>query len=79
MASQRLAPQLHSKGLLTAWDLALFEAYCTAYQLHRLAQVELKAYGATTVRYGGRRVKHPSLQIMRDSAATMLAHRNGSG
>ena len=73
-AWKRLAPQLHAKGLLTSWDLALFEAYCTAYQLHRVAQRELEADGgAVTVRYGGRRAKHPALQIIRDAAATMLS------
>jgi len=68
----RLAPTLHARGVLSAWDVDAFAAYCTAVVHHRRAVALVNADGVT-VRVTGGRVKHPALQIVRDQAALIIS------
>ena len=68
----RLAPTLHGRGVLTAWDVDAFAAYCSAVVHHRRAVSAVNAEGIT-VRVTGGRVKNPALQIVRDQAALIIS------
>jgi P27 family predicted phage terminase small subunit len=72
---RRRAPDLHQKGLLTDWDLPLFEQWCIQVQVKHQAYTEWAADGfaATVTGYRGGTIKHPALQAMRDAATTMLS------
>lgn len=68
---RRLAPTLHARGVLTAWDVDAFAAYCTAVVHHRRAVTLVNADGIITGT-GRARAKHPALQVVRDQAAVMV-------
>lgn len=68
------AGELEQAGVLTVWDVELFAQWCEAVVLVRRARRELgqrKSLLVTGAR--GTQVKHPALQIVRDSIATMLS------
>lgn len=75
----RLAPDLTDKQVLTAWDVDAFAVACDAMALYRRAARAVSDEGLTQVGMKGGDVKHPLLQVMRDSAATFatLAGRFG--
>lgn len=66
----RLAPSLVQRGVLTAWDVDLFGAYCTAVVHHRRA-VRLVNETAVALKGPDGVVKHPAMQIVRDQAQLM--------
>lgn len=68
---RRLAPSLHTRGVLTAWDVDAFAAFCTAVVMHRRA-VELVNREGAVIRNGSVRAKHPGMQVIRDQAAMMV-------
>lgn len=66
----RLAPSLHARGVLTAWDADLFGTFCTAVVHHRRA-VELVNQANVLLKTPSGVTKHPAMQIIRDQAAIM--------
>lgn len=66
----RLAPSLAARGMLTAWDVDLFAAYCTAVVHHRRA-VRSVNDTAVLLKTPAGAVKHPALQVVRDQLALM--------
>lgn len=64
----RLAPTLRARSMLTIWDVDLFAVYCTAVTHHRRAARMVNADGVTVSGDGGRTVKHPAMQVLRDQA-----------
>ncbi len=72
---RRRAPELHRKGLLTDWDLRMFEQWCIQVQIYHQAYGEWAEadFAATVAGYRGGAVKHQALQSMRDAATTMLS------
>ena len=67
---ERLAPSLHTRGVLTPWDLDLFASFCTAVVHHRRAVEKVNAADVLIDTTNGP-VKHPALQVVRDQAALM--------
>ncbi len=63
----RLAPELHEKGVLTSWDLDAFAAYCEAVIHHRDACKQVDEEGIVVQGDRGM-VKNPALQLVRDNA-----------
>ena len=72
---RRRASDLFAKGLLTDWDLQLFEQWCIQCHVYHQAYDAWARddFAPTIESYRGQRVKHPALQSMRDAAATMLS------
>jgi P27 family predicted phage terminase small subunit len=68
----RLAPSLVLRGVLTAWDVDLFGAYCTAVVHHRRAVQLVNATNPLLKRPDGP-VKHPGMQVIRDQVTLMTA------
>lgn len=68
-----LAPGLHARGVLSAWDADSFAVFCNAVAMHRWACVELEEAGGLLVKSERGIVKHPALQVARDSAQTIRA------
>ena len=66
----RLAPTLTSRGVLTAWDVDLFAAYCTAVVHHRRAVRSVNDTNVLLKTPAGA-VKHPAMQVVRDQATLM--------
>ena len=66
----RLAPSLITRGVLTAWDIDLFAAYCTAVVHHRPA-VRLVNESAVLIKTPDGVSKHPAMQVVRDQAQLM--------
>jgi P27 family predicted phage terminase small subunit len=70
----QLAPSMIARGVLTAWDVNQFAAYCAAVVHHRRAVKIVNLQGV--MRLGGGEdaveVKHPAMQIVRDQAQLMV-------
>ena len=69
---ERLAPTLQSRGVLTAWDVDAFGAFCTAVVHHRRAaklvnDTQVLIVNGDTVR------KHPGMQVIRDQASLIVS------
>lgn len=74
-----LVPQLHAKGLFTAWDLEVFAVFCEAVVHHRKA-CELVDNSAILLKGAhGAMAKNPALQIVRDSAQVIRAYAQEFG
>jgi P27 family predicted phage terminase small subunit len=76
----QLAPDLIAKNVLTAWDVDMFAAFCTAVVANREAAADLDQSGVkctTLVRETARGDliydlrRNPAWQVFRESAATM--------
>lgn len=76
---ERLAPDLTAKGVLTPWDVDAFAMACDSVSTYRAAAAQVAAEGMVVAGAKGGLVKHPMLQVIRDSAATFatLAGRFG--
>ena len=75
----RLAPELHRLGLLSALDLALFESWCINVQVARMALDAWAADGfaPTVASYRGGATKHPALRALAAAETVMLAISGG--
>lgn len=74
-----LAPDLVAKGVLTTWDTEAFAVLCDAVTHYRQASAAVADDG---VLVPGRRdavVKHPGMQLVRDTAATIRAYAGEFG
>lgn len=82
----RLAGQMHVRGLLTGWDVEAFAAYCMAWAMHVDASRELAESGALVsverrrFNRGGdliatwvEMVENPAVKVAKESAATLRA------
>lgn len=76
---ESLAPDLERQGVLTPWDVEAFAMACDAVATYRAARALVDAEGLTVEGAKGGRVKHPMLQVMRDSLTSFasLASRFG--
>lgn len=77
----RVVPALERLGLLTEVDGASLEVYCEAYALFVAAAIDVKQRGPLIPGQRGRGelVRNPSVQSMRDAAATMRAYATEFG
>lgn len=64
----RLAPDLVSRKVLTAWDVDQFAMYCDAVVRHREAALDVARDGLTVEGQRGNEVKNPACQLVRDYA-----------
>lgn len=80
---ERLAPGLHTIGILYEVDTAVFAAYCQAYSTWRTAQegiqkaakIEGAIFGALVcLTTAGTLTKHPLVRISEESAAAMVKY-----
>jgi P27 family predicted phage terminase small subunit len=70
---RRLAPDLVDKGMLTAWDVDLFGAYCDTVATYEDVRRQLRAVGVTAKgSVPGTAVKHPLWRVQADCLATMV-------
>lgn len=67
----RLAPDLISKKVLTAWDTDSFGSFCDAVARHRQAAARLDDEGEVVEGHRGVASKNPWFQIWRDTADVM--------
>lgn len=65
-----LAPQLHTKGVLTEWDRESFAVFCEAVVHHREA-CKLVDSSAILINTPHGLTKNPALQIVRDQASIL--------
>jgi P27 family predicted phage terminase small subunit len=68
----RLAPQLHSKGLLTEWDLEMFGIGCEAYAKWRRASQLVNDSDVLIRGYRGSLVRNPASQVARENGEVVL-------
>lgn len=68
----RLAPQLHAKGLLTEWDLEMFGIGCEAYSKWRRASQLVNDTDVLIRGYRGSLVRNPASQVARENGETVL-------
>jgi P27 family predicted phage terminase small subunit len=67
-------------GVLTSWDRDAFAVLCEEVATHRAAAEIVRREGITVPGARGReRVRHPAVQIMRDSAQTIRAYAQEFG
>lgn len=64
----RLAPDLQRRGVLTAWDVDAFAAFCVAVVRHRAAVELVERDGLMIDGARGGRVRNPAVQMERDYA-----------
>ena len=69
----RMAPELHSIGLLTKIDMAALEAYCTAYARWLEAESEIKESGMIVHAPSGYPIQTPYLSIANKAIEQMKA------
>jgi len=62
-----LAPDLEAKGVLTAWDLPLFQLLCETYETAEIAYKAILEHGPLIRGRGGELVKNPALQVRKDA------------
>lgn len=74
----RLAPDLISKHMLTAWDVDSFAVFCEAVATYHHNR-ELMGDEYTARGSAGGVIKSPHWQIMRDCAATMAQYSSRFG
>lgn len=67
---QRLAPDMITKKVLTAWDVESFAVYCTSVVGYRRAALEVARHGMTRETAQGI-VKNPAVTAMKDCADLM--------
>lgn len=71
---QRLAPTLHDRGLLTAWDVDTFAILCDAVAQYQAASALVARSGLLVKGQRGTEVrKNPAMQVVRDTAQTVRA------
>lgn len=69
----RLAPDLISKRILTAWDVDQFAVFCDAVATYRECREKLDEEGYTARGSAGGVIKSPYWQIARDAASIMTS------
>jgi len=72
----RLAPDLHDKGMLTEWDVDTFAVFCEAVGTYHECREMLERFPSEHGKYlergsAGGLIKSPYWQIMRDAASIM--------
>lgn len=67
---RRMAPDLTSRGVLTAWDVEAFAVYCDAVVKFRQASLEVTRTGMTIAGARGS-VKNPAVTAAKDYADLM--------
>lgn len=72
-AWKRLVPILDDLGILSTLDEGVLAGFCASYARMVEAEREVTRDGVTIEGYRGSRVKHPALQIVRDSRSTLLS------
>jgi P27 family predicted phage terminase small subunit len=83
----RVAPQLHTLGLLSALDLMPLCAYCTSYSrwltaeecIARLAEADPVMHGLLVKGADGNPRRNPLVKIAADAAADMVAYAANFG
>lgn len=68
----RIAPVLHSLGLLTDMDKVLLAGYCEAWSRYQEAQAILTSEGVLVLGYRGSMVKNPAIQVAKDALADVI-------
>lgn len=68
---ERLAPDLHDKGCLSAWDVDLFAVYCEAAATFYECRAALGSDYTTKGSVKDTTVKSPLLRVLKDAADTM--------
>lgn len=74
-----LAPDLVAKGVLTAWDVEPFGVLCDAIVHYRQASAAVAEDGVLVPGRKEALVKHPGMQLVRDTAATIRAYAGEFG
>ena len=77
----RVVPELERLGLLTIVDGGALAAYCESYALFVAAAIDVRERGPLIPGQRGRGelVRNPSVQSMRDAAATMRSYASEFG
>lgn len=65
---RRMAPQLHSRGLLACRFVAAFACYCRAYGELQEAQALVEKEGRVTTTEHGNEIQHPAVAIANNAA-----------
>ena len=68
----RLAPEMHTKGVLTGWDRAAFAGYCVAYSRWVKACAELSKTSLTITTEKGNVIQHPIVGVANKAQELML-------
>lgn len=70
---RRVLSTLDAMAVVTELDVGVLAGFCASYARMVESEREVSRDGVVIEGYRGSRVKHPALQVVRDSRMTMLA------